>query len=279
MGSASGAPTTTPIGYSGDDHIGNYGAKDIAAKSFLCHGCWTTHKPYVDESDEDEIERDTNPERHPNRLRWRWPGSLKQTLDTAARRERAIHAESGDGLTIGNERAAHRPRRAVAAPKPQQRPAARRHPGATPASQHTLVRTTTPASRHVPPAPNPPRGARRLPFLLLGLHQCSTRRHSPRLSHRLWSTPGSRTTRTGRPTISWRPRQRPSSPLRLPKRRASRSNLRRTRPKARHPLIHQRQVARRRHSPAPHPPLSQPNLHRWFSNARTGASGAATSYK
>ena len=41
------------IGHAGDDHIGNYCAKKIAAKSFLCHGCWTTHKPYVDESDED----------------------------------------------------------------------------------------------------------------------------------------------------------------------------------------------------------------------------------
>ena len=59
------------IGHAGDDYIGNYCAKDIAAKSFLCHGCWTTHKPYVGESDEDEFERDTNPERHPNRLRWR----------------------------------------------------------------------------------------------------------------------------------------------------------------------------------------------------------------
>ena len=55
------------IGHSGDDHIGNYCAKGIAAKSFLCHDCWPTHKPYVDESDEDEVECDTNPERHPNR--------------------------------------------------------------------------------------------------------------------------------------------------------------------------------------------------------------------
>ena len=59
------------LGHSGDDHIGNYGAKDIAAKSVLCHDCWSTYKPYVDESDEEEIEADTNPERHPNRLRWR----------------------------------------------------------------------------------------------------------------------------------------------------------------------------------------------------------------
>ena len=32
------------IGHPGDDHIGNYGAKGIAAKSFLCHDCWSTHK-------------------------------------------------------------------------------------------------------------------------------------------------------------------------------------------------------------------------------------------
>ena len=59
------------LGHSGDDHVGNCGAKDIAAKSVLCHDLWSTYKPYVDESDEEEIEGDTNPERHPNRLRWR----------------------------------------------------------------------------------------------------------------------------------------------------------------------------------------------------------------
>ena len=53
------------LGHSGDGHIGNYGAKDIATKSVLDHGCWSTYKPYVDESDEEEIEGDTNPERHP----------------------------------------------------------------------------------------------------------------------------------------------------------------------------------------------------------------------
>ena len=174
------------IGHGGGDCIGFYRAKGIVAKSLLCLGCWTTHRPYADESDEEEIERGDQPERHPNRLRWRWPGRLKETLDTAARRERATHAELDDGRTIGNERAARRPRRAVAAPKPQQRLAARRHPGATPASRRTAVRTMTPVSRHAPPAPEPPPGgATRLPFLLLSLHQCSTRRHySPRLSHR-----------------------------------------------------------------------------------------------
>ena len=35
------------IGHAGDNHIENYCAKDIAAKSFLCHGCSATHKPYV----------------------------------------------------------------------------------------------------------------------------------------------------------------------------------------------------------------------------------------
>ena len=49
-----------------EDCIGNYRAKDIAAKSGLCHDCWSTYKPYVDGSDEDEIDADTNPERHPN---------------------------------------------------------------------------------------------------------------------------------------------------------------------------------------------------------------------
>ena len=34
------------IGHSEDDHIGNYRAKDIAAKSFLCHDCWSTYKPH-----------------------------------------------------------------------------------------------------------------------------------------------------------------------------------------------------------------------------------------
>ena len=70
----------------GDDHIGSYRAKDIAAKSVLCHDCWSTYKPYVDESDGEEIEEDTNPERHPDRLRWRWPGRLKEALDTEAKR-------------------------------------------------------------------------------------------------------------------------------------------------------------------------------------------------
>ena len=111
------------IGHSGDSHIGNYCAKHIVAKSFLCHDFWTTHKPYVDESDEDELERDTNPERHPNRLRWRWPGRLKEPLDTAARREHAARAEVGDGHAAGDGRAARRPRRAAAAPRPSQRSA------------------------------------------------------------------------------------------------------------------------------------------------------------
>ena len=51
-------------------------------------------------------------------FRWRWPGRVKELFDTAARRERAAHAELGDGRTIGDERAARWPRRAVAAPKP-----------------------------------------------------------------------------------------------------------------------------------------------------------------
>ena len=61
------------IGHGGDDCIGAYRAKDIAARSLLFLGCWTTYRPYVDESDEDEVERGDQPERHTNRLRWRWP--------------------------------------------------------------------------------------------------------------------------------------------------------------------------------------------------------------
>ena len=95
--------------HSGGDFIGNYGAKDIAAKSVLCHGCWSTYKPYVDESDEEEIEADINPERHPNRLRWRWPGRLKEALDAAAKRERSTLAAAG-GSQAGGERAARRPK-------------------------------------------------------------------------------------------------------------------------------------------------------------------------
>ena len=92
-----------------------YRAKDIAAKSVLCHDCWSTYKPYVDESDEDEIEADTNPERHPNRLRWRWPGRLKEALDAEAKRERSARAAAGGSQAADGERAAHRPKRTVAA--------------------------------------------------------------------------------------------------------------------------------------------------------------------
>ena len=127
----------------GDDHIGNYRAKDITAKSFLCHDCWSTYKPYVDESDEEEIEGDTDPERHPNRLRWIWPGRLKEALDAPARRECAANAVASGGQATGDERAARRPRRATAAgderaarrprrattaPRPLHRPASRRPP-------------------------------------------------------------------------------------------------------------------------------------------------------
>ena len=57
--------------HAGEDCNGYYRAKDIAAKSGLCHDCWSTYRPYVDESDEGDVDADTNPERHPNRLRWR----------------------------------------------------------------------------------------------------------------------------------------------------------------------------------------------------------------
>ena len=92
------------------------------------------------------------------------------------------------------------------------------------------ARTTTSAGRYAPPKRPPPRrGATRLPCPLLSLHQCSTRRHSPHLSHRLILSLRSQMTRTGRLTTSRHPRRGPSPPLRLPERRA-RSKLRRTLP-------------------------------------------------
>ena len=226
------------IGHSGDDHIGNYGAKDISAKSFLCHECWSTHKPYVDESDEKEIESDTNPERHPNRLRWGWPGRLKEALDAAARRERAASAVVGDSQVAGDGRAARRPRRAAAAPKPKplHRPASRRPSGAAPASRHTTERTRTSPGRHTPPAPVPPPGSHPAPQPPpVSLHQCSIRRPSLHLSRRLISEQRSRITRIGRLTISRHPRRRPSPPPRPPVRRAW-SDLRRSLPTTRHLL-------------------------------------------
>ena len=106
----------------------------------------------------------------------------------AARRERAAHAELGDGRTIGDERAARRPRCAVAAPRTQQRSALRRRSGAMPASRHTSVRTTASASRHAPPASDPPRGATRPPFPLLSLHQSAAPGATPPASARVLAT-------------------------------------------------------------------------------------------
>ena len=88
------------IGHGGDDCIGAYRAKDIAAKSLVCLDCWTTHRPYVDESDEGEVERGDQPERHPNRLRLCWPGPLKESLHAAARRERAAHVKWPGGVAL-----------------------------------------------------------------------------------------------------------------------------------------------------------------------------------
>lgn len=142
------------IGHGGDDCIGAYRASDIAARSLLCLDCWTIHRPYVDESDEDEVERRVQPERHPNRLRWRWPGQLKELLDAAARRERAAHAELlGGDRTTGDERAARRPRRAVAAPRPQQRSVQRRRAGAL---VRCRPRGTRQCGRRPPLAGTPP---------------------------------------------------------------------------------------------------------------------------
>ena len=38
------------IRHGGDDCIGSYCAKDIAAKSLLCLGCGATRRPYVNEA-------------------------------------------------------------------------------------------------------------------------------------------------------------------------------------------------------------------------------------
>ena len=82
----------------------------------------------------------------------------------AARWERAARSELGDDSTIGDERPARRPRRAAAAPRPQQRPASRRRSGATPTSRHTTVRTATSDGRHTPPAPALPLGSHSAPL-------------------------------------------------------------------------------------------------------------------
>ena len=123
------------------------------------------------------------------------------------------------------------------------------------------MRTATSAGRHASLRQYPHRGATRLSCPLLSLHQCSTRRRSPQLSHRPSWEPGGRMMRTGRPTISRCPRRRPSPPPRLPKRRALRSNLRRTLPTTlRLPAPSQdvqRQVARRLR-PAPQHPFPSP---------------------
>ena len=154
------------IGHGGDDCIVAYRAKDTAARSLLCLGCWATRRPYVDESDEDEIERGDQPERHPNRLGWRWPGRLEESLDTAARQQAGTRRSCRVGRRPHYRRRASRtPAQARSgSPRPQQRPAARRHPGATPASRRTSVRTMAPASRHVPPAPEPPPGSHTAPL-------------------------------------------------------------------------------------------------------------------
>ena len=112
------------IGHSGDDHIGNYCAKDITAKSFLCHDCRSTHKPYVDESDEDDIECDTNPERYPNRLRWRWPGRLKAEGGTRHGRQAGTRRSCRGGRRPSGWRRARRTPAQMRSGSPQATPAA-----------------------------------------------------------------------------------------------------------------------------------------------------------
>ena len=156
---------------------GYYRRKDVATKSGLCYDCWSTYKPYMDESDEDE-DPDDNPERHPNRLRWRWPGRLKAALDAEAKRERSARAAAGGSQAADGRRTARRAKRTAAADsgrttrrptaattgRPPRRPAPRRPPGAAPAPGNTARRTAPPTARHAPPTAAPPPGSHPAPL-------------------------------------------------------------------------------------------------------------------
>ena len=160
----------------GDKCHGYYRQKDVTTETGLCYECWSTYKPYMDESDEDE-DPDDNPERHPNRLRWRWPGRLKAALDAEARRERSAHTMAGGTSDTDVRRTARRATRAAAAngARPTRRPTAtaagnpprrrstRRPSVAAPASGGVTRRSPTTA-RHPPPTPAPPPGSHPAPL-------------------------------------------------------------------------------------------------------------------
>ena len=160
----------------GDKCHGYYRPKDVTTETGLCYECWSTYKPYMDESDEDE-DPDDNPERHPNRLRWRWPGRLKAALDAEARRERSAHTMAGGNSDTDGRRTARRATRAAAANsarptrrptataagKPPRRRATRRPSVAAPASGDVTRRSST-ATRHPPPTPAPPPGSHPAPL-------------------------------------------------------------------------------------------------------------------
>ena len=161
----------------GDDCHGYYRPKDVTTETGLCYECWSTYKPYMDESDEDE-DPDDNPERHPNRLRWRWPGRLKAALDAEAKRERSARTMAGGNSDTDGRRTARRATRtaaanserptrrptATAAGKPPRRRAPRRPSGAAPASGNATRRSSSTATRHPPPTPAPPPGSHPAPL-------------------------------------------------------------------------------------------------------------------
>ena len=160
----------------GDDCHGYYGRRDVATNSGLCYDCWSTHRPYMDDSDED-ADSDYNPKRHPNRLRWHWPGRLKAALDAEARRERSASARGGGSQAADGGRAARRagraadtgggsntrrPMVATARSRPR-RPAPRRSTGAAQALGNAAVRSTL-ADRHASSTAAPPPGSHPAPL-------------------------------------------------------------------------------------------------------------------
>ena len=195
------------MGTSGDGKCARYSSQVMTQKKSAL---------YVEESDEEETEGDTNPERHPNRLRWRWSGLLNEALDAATKRERATSAGTDGDQAAGGERVARRPRRTTAAGderaarrsrrattvKPLRQPAPRRPSGAALASRDTAERTRASPGRHAPPAPVPPPGSHPAPLPPLSLRQFSTLRPSPYLSRRLILEQRSQMTRAGLHVIS-----------------------------------------------------------------------------
>ena len=215
--------------HSGDDHIGNYRAKDIAAKSVLCHDCWSTYKPYVDESDEEEIEGRHQPRAAPQPP----PVAMARPPEGSARRRgqagtlRPCRGGRQPGRRRRTRRAPAQTRKQpLATDAPRVDPDAQRQTGhsagrrrADPRGRRRPSGTRPGAQR--PPSPDTPprrqfprRGATRLPCPPPSLRQYCTRLPSPHLSHRLILGQRSLMTTTGLPTISRHDQRRP--PL-LPK--------------------------------------------------------------